>query len=181
MLASPLPPSLSILSSLPHPHLDTHRSTLLQKLLIKVRALTTGQVKEGGWMSGWTVLWFYLPPTSEPIFSFLFLYSSRNFPLFAFRFPSLLLPVVEVKKSNLHAFDLMDRVVSLICNNGLTPFLHALNLGLGTNVSHIHLHTGTTWHFIRVVFWLVCGNQTMLVESNVDVYYSQSGVFSWSH
>lgn len=59
MLASPPPPSLSILSSLPHPHLDTHRSTLLQKLLIKVRALTTGQPKEGGvdeWMDSAVVL-----------------------------------------------------------------------------------------------------------------------------
>ena len=110
------------------PSSDTDWSGLLQKLLIKVRALTTGQLKEGrrsGWVDGCCCA-----TTSETIFSFLFLYSSLNFSP-SLRLPHSLWPssaslhVMEgdEKKSNFHEFDLMDRVVSLICNNRLTPRL----------------------------------------------------------
>lgn len=163
------------LSSLPHPHLDTGGSPLLQKLLIKVRASTTGQLKEGGvdeWMDAAVLL--YLP--SEPIFSFIFLYSSLNFFC-----PLLSLSPSVVEGSNFHEFDLMDRVVSLICNTGLTPRLKVLpQTVIFEQMYPIFIYTQTHTQYLA----LKCFDsfvETKPYLRKVNAQPSHSGVISHSH
>lgn len=101
-------------------HLNTSGSPLLKKLLIKVRAMKTGHWR-GGWMSGWMRMSVFSPQSQ----SFAFTFSLHLVILFLHSLCG---------GSNFHEFDLMDRVETLICNNGLILPLKALppalNLGL---------------------------------------------------
>lgn len=111
----------TFLSASPSPRLPPE-----PEILIKVRALTTRRHEGWGWMSGWTVLWFHLHPTSDPVPLCLFLHSSPDF------FSSCRLPP---KTSSHRASDSTDRVVSQ-----LTFSLSPLNPHLWANVPHIFTH-----------------------------------------